>query len=236
MNALEVAGVSAGYGLTQVLWDISFTVAPGQLVALIGANGAGKTTMLKTICGIVPAGAGTIRYQGRVTSGLPVHQVVDLGITLVPEGRQLFPKMTVEDNLRAGCYLKRTKPHKIKNLQRVYEIFPLLKDRRGQMADTLSGGEQQMLAIGRGLMQDPQLIMFDEPSLGLSPIMVEEVFRIIKTLHREGLTLFLVEQNVKQTMKVADYCYVIENGRVVQQGTGAALEQDPKVRQAYLGL
>jgi branched-chain amino acid transport system ATP-binding protein len=236
MNALEVAGVSAGYGLTQVLWDISFTVAPGQLVALIGANGAGKTTMLKTICGIVPASAGAIRYQGRVTSGLPVHQVVDLGITLVPEGRQLFPKMTVEDNLRAGCYLKRTKPHKVKNLQRVYEIFPLLKDRRGQMADTLSGGEQQMLAIGRGLMQDPQLIMFDEPSLGLSPIMVEEVFRIIKTLHREGLTLFLVEQNVKQTMKVADYCYVIENGRVVQQGTGAALEQDPKVRQAYLGL
>ena len=236
MNALEVAGVSAGYGLTQVLWDISFAVAPGQLVALIGANGAGKTTMLKTICGIVPASAGTIRYQGQVTSGLPVHQVVDLGITLVPEGRQLFPKMSVEDNLRAGCYLKRTKPNKTKNLHRVYEIFPLLKDRRGQMADTLSGGEQQMLAIGRGLMQDPQLIMFDEPSLGLSPIMVEEVFRIIKTLHREGLTLFLVEQNVKQTMKVADYCYVIENGRVVQQGTGTALEQDPKVRQAYLGL
>jgi branched-chain amino acid transport system ATP-binding protein len=236
MIALEVDRVSAGYGLTQVLWDISFAVEPGQLVALIGANGAGKTTMLKTICGLVPARAGTIRYQGSVISGKPVHQVVDLGITLVPEGRQLFPKMTAEENLRAGCYLKRAKAHRARNLERVYAIFPLLRDRRNQLAETMSGGEQQMLAIGRGLMQDPDLVMFDEPSLGLSPIMVEEVFRIIQTLHREGLTIFLVEQNVKQTMKVADYCYVIENGRVVQEGTGKALEADPKVREAYLGL
>jgi branched-chain amino acid transport system ATP-binding protein len=236
MIALEVDRVSAGYGLTQVLWDISFAVEPGQLVALIGANGAGKTTMLKTICGLVPARAGSIRYQGAVISGKPVHQVVDLGITLVPEGRQLFPKMTAEENLRAGCYLKRAKPHRARNLERVYEIFPLLKDRRAQLAETMSGGEQQMLAIGRGLMQDPDLVMFDEPSLGLSPIMVEEVFRIIQTLHREGLTIFLVEQNVKQTMKVADYCYVIENGRVVQEGTGRALAADPKVREAYLGF
>ncbi len=236
MTALEVSGVCAGYGLTQVLWDLSFSVEKGQLVALIGANGAGKTTALKTICGIVRPSSGSIRYQGALISGQPVHAVVDRGITLIPEGRQLFPKMTAEENLRAGCYLKRAKPRKAKNLERVYEIFPRLKERRGQVAETMSGGEQQMLAIGRGLMQDPDFIMFDEPSLGLSPIMVEEIFRIIKTLHAEGLTIFLVEQNVKQTMKVADYCYVIENGRVVQSGTGKALEADPKVREAYLGL
>jgi branched-chain amino acid transport system ATP-binding protein len=236
MSALEVTGVSAGYGLTQVLWDLSFAVEQGQLVALIGANGAGKTTTLKTICGTVQATSGSIRYKGSLISGKPVHQVVDQGITLIPEGRLLFSKMTVEENLRAGSYLKRAKARKTKNLERVYEIFPRLKERRTQLAETMSGGEQQMLAIGRGLMQDPELIMFDEPSLGLSPILVDEIFRIIKTLHGEGLTIFLIEQNVKQTMKVADYCYVMENGRIVQEGTSKALEADPKVREAYLGL
>jgi branched-chain amino acid transport system ATP-binding protein len=236
MNALDVANVSAGYGLTQVLWDISFSVRRGQLVALIGANGAGKTTTLKTICGLVRTSAGSIRYDGAVVSGKRVHQVVDLGITLVPEGRQLFPKMTVEDNLRAGAYLKRAKPRKAQNLERVFALFPRLKERRAQLAETMSGGEQQMLAIGRALMQDPQLIMFDEPSLGLSPLLVEEIFRIIKALHEEGLTIFLVEQNVRQTMKVADYCYVLENGRIVQEGTGQQLEADPRVREAYLGF
>jgi branched-chain amino acid transport system ATP-binding protein len=236
MIALEARGVSAGYGLTQVLWDLSFQVEKGQLVALIGANGAGKTTTLKTICGSVQASAGTISYNGALISNKPVYQVVDLGITLIPEGRQLFGKMTVEDNLRAGCYLDRAKPRKSYNLDRVYGFFPRLKERRTQAAETLSGGEQQMLAIGRGLMQDPDLIMFDEPSLGLSPLLVMEIFQIIKTLHAEGLTIFLVEQNVKQTLKVADYCYVMENGRVVQEGPGSALEADPKVREAYLGL
>jgi len=236
MSGMEVANVSAGYGLTQVLWDISFSVKKGQLVALIGANGAGKTTALKTICGLVRASAGSIAYQGAVISGKPVHQVVDLGITLVPEGRQLFPKMTVEDNLRAGSYLKRARPKRARNLARVFELFPRLKERRTQLAETMSGGEQQMLAVGRALMQDPELIMFDEPSLGLSPLLVEEIFRIIKSLHEQGLTIFLVEQNVKQTMKVADYCYVLENGRIVQQGTGKELEADPKVREAYLGF
>jgi branched-chain amino acid transport system ATP-binding protein len=233
---MEVQGVSAGYGDTQILWDISFGVEPGQLVALIGANGAGKTTTLKTICGLVRPSAGAVRYQGRLISGRPVHEVVDLGITLVPEGRQLFGKMTVEDNLRAGSYLPRTRSKRAANLEKVYRIFPRLRERRTQTAETMSGGEQQMLAIGRALMQDPQLIMFDEPSLGLSPVMVEEVFRVIKQLHAEGLTIFLVEQNVAQTMKVADYCYVLENGRVVQQGTGRELEADPKVREAYLGF
>jgi branched-chain amino acid transport system ATP-binding protein len=234
--ALEVNGICAGYGLTQVLWDLSFSVQPGQLVALLGANGAGKTTTLKTICGMVHPTAGSIRYNGALISGRPVHQVVALGITMVPEGRQTFPKMTVEENLRMGAYLPRAQQNQRKNLDWVYQIFPLLKDRRRQIAETLSGGEQQMLAIGRGLMADPRFIMLDEPSLGLSPLLVSETFHVIQSLHREGLTIFLVEQNVKQTMKVADYCYVIENGRVVQEGTGKALEEDPKVREAYLGI
>jgi branched-chain amino acid transport system ATP-binding protein len=204
MTAMEVAGVSAGYGDTQILWEISFSVKKGQLVALLGANGAGKTTTLKTICGLVRATSGSIRYGGASISGRPVHEVAALGITLVPEGRQLFPKMTAEENLRAGAYLARAKPRKVRNLQRVYEIFPRLKERRAQMAETMSGGEQQMLAIGRALMQDPDLIMFDEPSLGLSPLLVEEIFRVIQSLHSEGLSIFLVEQNVKQTLKVAD--------------------------------
>jgi branched-chain amino acid transport system ATP-binding protein len=236
MNVLEAVDVSAGYGDTQVLWGISLAVRRGQLVALIGANGAGKTTTLKTICGLVRTSAGSLRYEGAVISGKPVHEIVDLGITLVPEGRQLFPKMTVEENLRAGAYLARTKAKKDRNLARVYETFPRLKERKGQIAETMSGGEQQMLAIGRALMQDPALIMFDEPSLGLAPLMVEEIFRVIRALHADGLTVFLVEQNVNQTLKVADYCYVLENGRIVQEGTGHELEADPKVREAYLGF
>jgi branched-chain amino acid transport system ATP-binding protein len=234
--ALEATDVSAAYGDTQVLWGISLSVRRGQLVALIGANGAGKTTALKTICGLVRPSAGTLRYAGNPIGGRPVHEIVNLGVTLVPEGRQLFPKMTVEENLRAGAYLNRTRSKRDRNLSRVYETFPRLQERRTQMAETMSGGEQQMLAIGRALMQDPALIMFDEPSLGLSPVMVDEIFRVIRGLHADGLTVFLVEQNVHQTLKIADYGYVLENGRIVQEGTGHALEADPKVREAYLGF
>ncbi len=236
MIALDATDVSAAYGDTQVLWGVSLSVRRGQLVALIGANGAGKTTALKTICGLVRPVAGALRYEGAAIGGRPVHEIVNLGITLVPEGRQLFPKMTVEENLRAGAYLARTKTKKERNLARVYETFPRLKERRTQMAETMSGGEQQRLAIGRALMQDPSLIMFDEPSLGLSPVMVDEIFRVIRGLHADGLTVFLVEQNVHQTLKIADYGYVLENGRIVQEGTGHALESDPKVREAYLGF
>ena len=236
MITLDATDLSAAYGDTQVLWGISLSVRRGQLVALIGANGAGKTTALKTICGLVRPTAGALRYEGKPIAGRPVHEIVNLGVTLVPEGRQLFPKMTVEENLRAGAYLARTKSKKDRNLARVYETFPRLKERRTQMAETMSGGEQQMLAIGRALMQDPSLIMFDEPSLGLSPVMVDEIFRVIRGLHADGLTVFLVEQNVHQTLKIADYGYVLENGRIVQEGTGHALEADPRVREASLGF
>ena len=236
MNALDVKNISIFYGDTQAIWDISFSVKSGQLVALIGANGAGKTTTLKSICGLLPLRQGQIIYEGQDVSTTLVHEVADLGITLVPEGRQLFPKMNVEENLIVGSYLKRAKSKRAKNLKRVYELFPRLKERRNQLAETLSGGEQQMVAIGRALMQDPQLIMFDEPSLGLAPILVQEVFNVVKELHKQGLTIFLVEQNVHQTLKIADYCYVLENGRIIKEGTGKELEQDKSVQEAYLGF
>jgi len=236
MNILEAESVSVNYGDFQALWDISFSVKPGQLVALIGTNGAGKTTTLKSICGLVPLAQGRISYQGQQISGQQVHRVVDQGITLVPEGRQLFPKMTVEENLLIGAYLPRTRKKKSETLRRVYDLFPRLEERRNQTAETLSGGEQQMVAIGRAPMQDPKVIMFDEPSLGLAPILVQEVFDVVQQLHRQGLTVFIVEQNVHQTLKIADYCYVMENGRIVQEGTGHELEADQKIREAYLGF
>ena len=236
MKVLEVKNISVYYGDIQALWDVAFSVEEGQLVTILGTNGAGKTTTLKTIAGLLQPRSGKIRFNGATISGMPVHEVADTGISLVPEGRQLFPQLNVEDNLRMGSYLKRTKEKRDKNLKYVYNLFPVLADRRNQEAQTLSGGEQQMLAIGRALMQDPKLIMFDEPSLGLAPILVQEVFGIIRELSREGKTILLVEQNVRQALKIADYSYVLENGRVVHQGTGKALEQDPKVREAYLGI
>jgi branched-chain amino acid transport system ATP-binding protein len=236
MNILDVKEVSVFYEDTQVLWDISLSVTSGQIVGLLGANGAGKTTTLKTICGLLPLTAGSVALDDQVISNRKVHEIADMGITLVPEGRQLFAKMSVEDNLLTGSYLQRTKPNRARNLKNVYDLFPRLYERKNQQAETLSGGEQQMLAIGRALMQEPRLIMFDEPSLGLAPILVQEIFRIIKELHKQGLTIFLVEQNVNQTLKVADYCYVLENGRIVQEGTGSEMESDPRIREAYLGV
>lgn len=236
MKVLEVNSISVYYGDIQALWDVGFSVEEGQLVTILGTNGAGKTTTLKTIAGVLQPRSGKISFNGDLVSGMPVHEVADAGISLVPEGRQLFPQLNVEDNLRMGSYLKRTKEKRDKNLKYVFELFPVLADRKNQEAQTLSGGEQQMLAIGRALMQDPKLIMFDEPSLGLAPILVQEVFGIIRELNRQGKTILLVEQNVRQALKIADYSYVLENGRVVHEGTGKALEQDPKVREAYLGI
>ncbi|MEW6258663.1 MAG: ABC transporter ATP-binding protein [Thermodesulfobacteriota bacterium] len=236
MKVLEITNLSVFYGDVQALWNVSLSVESGKIIGLIGANGAGKTTTMKTICGINPIASGSILYDQRPISGLPVHEIAELGITLVPEGRQLFPKMSVEDNLLVGSYLKRTRANRSKNMNRVFEIFPRLAERRKQTAETLSGGEQQMLAIGRALMQEPKLIMFDEPSIGLAPILVMEIFRIVQELHSMGLTIFLVEQNVHHTLKIADECYIMENGRIVGHGTGQELESDPKIREAYLGF
>lgn len=236
MSLLEVKEVNVFYGESQALWDVSFNVEEGKLVTLVGANGAGKTTMLKSISGLLSPRSGKIRFSGEDIHALAVHQIADRGITLIPEGRQLFPQMNVEDNLMAGSYLKRAKQKRAEILSRVYDLFPVLKQRKKQIAETLSGGEQQMLAIGRALMQDPELVMFDEPSLGLAPILVQDIFSIIDGLHNGGATILLVEQNVSQAIKVADFCYVIENGRIVMKGTGHELENDEKVREAYMGL
>ncbi len=236
MSLLQIDAIDVFYGPAQALWGASFSVEKGQVAALIGANGAGKTTTLKALCGLIPLKAGRITYDGQVISGLPVHRIMDLGVSLVPEGRQLFPKMTVEENLTIGSYLKRTKAQRRANLERVFHIFPRLAERRRQTAETMSGGEQQMLAIGRALMQEPRVLILDEPSLGLAPALVQEIFRIVKEVHGRGLTILLVEQNVHQALQVADVAFVLENGRIVMSGTGADLVRDPKVKEAYLGF
>ncbi len=236
MSLLRLDSLDIFYGPAQALWGVSFAVEEGQVASLIGANGAGKTTTLKALCGLIPLAAGGITYDGKVISGQPVHRIMDLGISLVPEGRQLFPKMTVEENLTIGSYLPRTKPRRSANLEQVYHIFPRLAERCRQMAETMSGGEQQMLAIGRALMQEPRVLVLDEPSLGLAPALVREIFRIVKDLHSRGLTILLVEQNVQQALQVADVAFVLENGRVVMSGTGSDLINDPKVKEAYLGF
>ena len=236
MSLLQIDAIDVFYGPAQALWGVSLSVEKGQVAALIGANGAGKTTTLKALCGLLSLGAGRITYDGQLISGLPVHRIMDLGISLIPEGRQLFPKMTVEENLSIGSYLARTKPARRTNMERVYHLFPRLAERRLQVAETMSGGEQQMLAIGRALMQEPRLLILDEPSLGLSPALVHNIFGIIKELHGRGMTILLVEQNVHQALQVADVAFVLENGRVVMSGTGLELIRDPKVKEAYLGF
>jgi len=236
MSLLQIDAIDVFYGPAQALWGVSFSVEKGQVAALIGANGAGKTTTLKALCGLIPLTAGRVTYDGQVISGLPVHRIMDQGISLIPEGRQLFPKMTVEENLTIGSYLPRTKPKRQANLERVYHLFPRLAERRLQTAETMSGGEQQMLAIARALMQEPRLLILDEPSLGLAPALVQEIFRIIKELHGRGMTILLVEQNVNQALQVADVAFVLENGRIVMSGVGSELVRDPKVKEAYLGF
>jgi len=236
MSLLQIEAIDVFYGPAQALWGVSFSVEKGQVAALIGANGAGKTTTLKALCGLIPLAAGRVTYDGQVISGLPVYRIMDLGISLIPEGRQLFPKMTVDENLTIGSYLSRTKAQRQTNLERVYHLFPRLAERRLQVAETMSGGEQQMLAIGRALMQEPLLLILDEPSLGLAPALVHDIFGIVKELHGRGLTILLVEQNVHQALQVADVAFVLENGRIVMSGTGLDLIKDPKVKEAYLGF
>ncbi|MCD6679125.1 MAG: ABC transporter ATP-binding protein [Burkholderiaceae bacterium] len=233
---LEIRDLSVFYGDAQALDRVSLDVGSNQIVALVGANGAGKTSLIRTVAGILKPRSGSIRFEGREIAGLPSSTVCDLGIGQVAEGRQIFPSMSVLDNLEVGGLLPHARKHAGETFERVFTMFPRLKERAGQAAGTLSGGEQQMLAIARCLMGAPRLIMFDEPSLGLAPALVAEVLATIRTLHSQGMTILLVEQNVAASLKLADRAYVLENGNVVLEGSGAELLDDPRVREAYLGL
>lgn len=234
---LQISGIDVGYGDTQVLYDVSLDIADGELVAVIGANGAGKTTLLKTISGILIPQKGTIAFRGEVISDRPSHHIVDEGIIHVPEGRLLFPEMSVTENLKMGSYATRDRSVIGERLESVYEIFPILKNRGKQLAGTLSGGEQQMLAVGRGLMAGPTLLMLDEPSLGLAPKLVKQVFDIAQQINEEmGVTVLLVEQNVRLSCEISDRAFVLENGHIVLQGMGEEMLENEHVRRAYLGL
>ncbi len=233
---LEVRALVAGYGDVEVLHGPSLSVAQGEIVALLGSNGAGKTTLIRTVCGLVRASAGEILLGDERIEALPAHDIVDRGIACVPEGRQVFPLMTVEENLLLGSFLGRTRPHRARNLARVLAVFPKLAERRRQAAGTLSGGEQQMLAIGRALMSDPRLLVVDEMSLGLAPLLTQELFRVMGEIRAQGTTVLLVEQNAQQSLRLADRAYVLESGRVTLAGTGRALLEDDQVRKAYLAL
>jgi len=232
---LELREVEVAYGNIRALKGISLTVAEGELVTLIGANGAGKSTTLKTISGLLRPKAGTLLYQDQALDRLPPHQIVALGISHCPEGRHLFGRLTVTENLRLGAVQRRDREEVPQDVEHVYKLFPVLKDRRTQLAGTLSGGEQQMLAIGRAMMSRPRLLLLDEPSLGLAPILVGLIFETIRQLKREGTTILLVEQNARLALDIADRAYVMETGRVTLQGPAAALKQDPQVEHTYLG-
>jgi branched-chain amino acid transport system ATP-binding protein len=226
--------VSTFYGKIQALHDISIEVKQGEIVTLIGANGAGKSTLLMTLCGSPQAASGSIRYQGEELIGLDTPQIMRKSIAVVPEGRRVFARLTVEENLAMGGFFTEKADYQVQ-MDKVLHLFPRLKERFAQRAGTMSGGEQQMLAIGRALMTQPKLLLLDEPSLGLAPIIIQQIFAIIEQLRKDGVTVFLVEQNANQALKLADRAYVLENGRIVMQGTGAELLVDPKVRDAYLG-
>ncbi len=232
---LEAVGLHARYGSVEVLKGISLKVRRGEIVALIGANGAGKSTTLMALSGIVPASGGSIRWEGREITALPPEQRVGLGLTQIPEGRRVFPRMTVKENLLIGGTLRSDRAGMEKDLEWVLSMFPVLRKRTLQLAGTLSGGEQQMLALGRGLMARPKLLLLDEPSLGLAPKLVNELFDVIRQIHQHGMTILLVEQNAYQALQVASEAYVLETGRVVLHGPAENLRQDPAVKRAYLG-
>jgi len=235
-SILEVHGVTSGYGDVQVLWDASLALQPGKLTTLIGSNGAGKTTLLRTIMGLLRPWAGTVTFEGQDIRGLPPNAKPDLGLVLVPEGRQLFTDMTIMENLELGAVNRRARGKVKQNLERVMEIFPRLQERRDQRTATLSGGEQQMVAVARGLMAEPKVLMLDELSLGLSPLLTISLFEVLQTLRREGLTMLLVEQNVRLALAISDYAYVFSEGRTVLAGPAAEIERNDQVQRAYLGL
>jgi branched-chain amino acid transport system ATP-binding protein len=233
---LKVQGLAVYYDDMQALRDVTFELGAGEVCSIVGANGAGKTTTLKAISGLLRPAAGRIELDGKRLDGLPPHAIVDLGVIHVPEGRKIFPSLTVLENLLMGGYSRRARAERPKNLARVFELFPILAERRTQAAGTLSGGEQQMLAIGRGLMAGPRLLMLDEPSLGLAPLIVREMFEVVRAIHAQGVPVLLVEQNVIHSLQISDRAYVLENGAVVMSGPAGELMEDPRLREAYLGL
>ncbi len=236
MPSLEVKNVDVFHGEIQALWDVSFSVDGGSLVALIGPNGAGKTTILKTILGVVKRTKGEIRFGSTRLDGLPPHRIVDAGIVYVPEGRRLFPDLSLLENLEMGSYPNHSRRTRDKNLINIFELFPVLKERAKQRAGTLSGGEAQMLAIGRALMAEPKLLMLDEPSSGLAPLLVNKIFDAIQKIQRAGVTLLLVEQDIHKSLSMCSKAYLLENGRVVRSGSGEELLSDAYIREAYLGI
>jgi branched-chain amino acid transport system ATP-binding protein len=235
-NLLVAQNLEVSYGATQVLWGVSFSVARGKVTCMIGSNGAGKTTALNTLAGVLSARKGRILLNGEEITSFPTRERVKRHVSLVPEGRQLWPGMSVEENLLMGCFLKQFRKRSHSGLERIYELFPRLKERRRQMAGTLSGGEQQMCAIGRGLMSEPQLLMLDEPSLGLAPKLVDEIFEFITNIARQGVTILLVGQNVNYTLQISHYGYVMETGRITLEGPTEMLINNEFVRHAYLGV
>lgn len=235
MSMLEVKDLEVYYGVIQAIKGISFHVEEGEVIALIGANGAGKTTTLQTITGMLNAQAGSIQFEGTELTKIPGHKIVSMGMAHVPEGRRVFAQLSVLENLKLGAYTRKDKTEIEESLKRVYKSFPRLEERKNQLAGTLSGGEQQMLAMGRALMSKPRIVLMDEPSMGLSPIFVEEIFNIIKEISAEGTTVLLVEQNAKKTLSIADRAYVLETGKIVLEGDAKDLLNDESIKKAYLG-
>lgn len=233
---LEIKNIDVFHGTFQALWNVSLEIMRGEMVALIGANTSGKSTLMDTISGLLHPASGTVEFEGMDISRLNCHEVVGLGITQVPEGRHVFPDMTVHDNLMIGSYSPCARSKTKLNLERAYSLFPRLKERRRQIAKTLSGGEQQMLAIGRGLMADPKVMLIDEMSLGLAPIVIDDLFKALKKIKETGITILFVEQNVKRTLQEADRAYILETGRVALSGTAHALREEAKIKKAYFGI
>ena len=233
---LDLKGINAGYGSFQALFDISLTVNAGEAVSVIGPNGAGKTTLMRVISGMTAPFSGEMEMEGKSLSSFPPHQIVELGIAHVPENRRLFPGMTVEDNLKLGAFAKTARGDSAKNLEFVYELFPRMKERRSQLAGTMSGGEQQMCAIGRAIMSGPKLLLMDEPSAGLAPVVVQQVFSLVRRIRKEGYTVLIVEQNVQQVLQVVDRAYLLEAGQLIDSGKSEDLLESESVRKAYMGL
>ncbi len=233
---LKIEKLNFSYGDLRILWDVDLSVNEGEIVTVVGSNGAGKSTTLKNISRLVAPSSGTIAFNGIDLGKLEPHEVVELGIVQVPEGRRIFPELTVLENLRMGSFVKSARKDREKNRERIFALFPRLKERQKQLGGTMSGGEQQMLAIARGLMANPRLLLLDEPSLGLSPLLVKSIFEIISEINRQGVTILLVEQNVYQSLRIADRAYALETGRIVLSGTGAELLNDAHVKKAFLGM